>query len=418
MRGAARAGRAAPAWLGAALLAGCTSASAGAGAATPAGAPTADPPAVASASPAPAPTASAPASTAGARVAACVAALPLDVRIGQTMLVTTDNLPRIRPWLEQGVIAGVLATGRLTPDAAGAFAAATSALRYGALLAADEEGGPVQRYQDVVGTMPSAHRQAATMTPEQIRDSWAQHARLLGLWGVDLVLAPVVDVGHGPGIGWRSASADPAVVAGYGTAVAQGIRDAGLLPVLKHFPGHGRATGDSHDGLVAGPPIEALRAVDLVPFAAVLGALEPEPAGVLVGHTTIPGLVDQPASQAPEAIEGLLREELGFTGLVISDALGMAASGQPDQGSALVGFLRAGGDLGILGPGGSVEGRAAVRAALVEGTLDAARVDEAAARVLVAKGMDPCAIVPGPAPRVGQDTGPSDAPVVNPTEVP
>jgi beta-N-acetylhexosaminidase len=228
----------------------------------------------------------------------------------------------------------------------------------------------------------------------------------------------VVDVGHGPGIGSRAASDDPAVVTSYGTAVAQGIRDAGLLPVLKHFPGHGQATGDTHDTVAVGPSIDELREVDLVPFAEVLDALAPEPVGVLVGHTTVPGLVDEPASQAPEVIDGLLREELGFDGLVVSDALGMAAAGQPDQGSALVGFLRSGGDLGIIGPGGSIEGRRAVRAALAEGTLTVEQVDRAALRVFAAKGLDPCAVAPDDPPEVEQDPGPSDDPVVNPTEVP
>ncbi len=356
--------------------------------------------------------------TAAEQGARCVAALPLDVRIGQTMLVTTDDLPRVRPWLEQGVIAGLLATGRLTPDVAGSFASATSALRYGALLAADEEGGQVQRYQEVAGVMPSARWQAATMTPEAIRASWAEHARMLGLWGVDLVLAPVVDVGHGPGIGSRAASEDPAVVAAYGTAVAQGIRDAGLLPVLKHFPGHGRATGDSHHGLVSGPPVEDLRAVDLVPYRAVLGAVGREAVGVLVGHTMVPGLAEQPASQSAEVVEELLRGELDFAGLVVGDALGMAASGHDDQGSALVGFLQAGGDLGILGPGGSVQGRRAVRAALQDGTLTQARLDDAAVAVLTAKGIDPCTVTPAAPPTVTGTDVPADAPVVNPTEEP
>jgi hypothetical protein len=100
-------------------------------------------------------------------VLACVARVPRDVRIGQTMLVTTTGLPRVQGWLDDGLIAGILANGTLTPATAAALDEATSANAYGALLAADEEGGGVQRYRDVVAGLPSAQRQAATMTPAE-----------------------------------------------------------------------------------------------------------------------------------------------------------------------------------------------------------------------------------------------------------
>ncbi len=348
-------------------------------------------------------------------VLACVAALPLEVRIGQTMVVTTTDLDRVDGWLRDGLIAGLLANGRLDASSARALERVTSGTRYGALLAADEEGGQVQRYRDVVGPIPSARRQAATMTPAEVRSMWAEHARSLADWGVDLVFAPVVDVGHGPGIGDRAPSDDPDVVAEFGAAAAQGVADAGLLPVLKHFPGHGRTTGDTHDGRSVGPSIEDLREVDLMPYREIPRQVE---VGVMVGHTTIPGYSDTPSSQTKSVVTGLLGQEVGFDGLVVSDALGMAAAGQPTQGDALVGFLAAGGDLGIVGPGGSVEGRRAVRAALESGALAPDRLNGAAARVLAVKGVDPCAVGGGPAPTVSEADVPSDAPVINPTEQP
>lgn len=325
-------------------------------------------------------------------VLACVGALPEAVRIGQTMLVTTTDVSRVRGWLEDGRIAGILVNGKLAASTAAALRATTSgkANRYGALLAADEEGGGVQRYAGLIGSVPSPQRLAWSMSAERVEALWTRHATALAGWGVDLVLAPVVDVGHGPGIGSRSFSSDPDVVAEYGLAAAEGIAQAGLLPVLKHFPGHGRASGDSHDTAVAGPELDTLREVDLVPFERILD--KGPDTGVLVGHTTVPGLTSDPSSQSPKVIDGLLREDLGFDGLVLSDALGMAAAGQPTQGDALVGFLAAGGDLGIVGPYGSVEGRAAVADALEDGRLTWDRVDQAAARVLAAKSLDPCAL--------------------------
>jgi beta-N-acetylhexosaminidase len=338
-------------------------------------------------------------------VLACVAQLPEDVRIGQTLLVTTTDITRVQGWLDDGLIAGILSNGRLTPEVAGALEGATTGNQYGALLAADEEGGQVQRYAGVIGPIPSARAQAATMGPDEVRAMYAAHGAALADWGVDLVFAPVVDVGYGPGIGSRAYSTDPQVVTEYGTAAAQGYSEAGLLPVLKHFPGQGSATGDTHYELAVGPSIDELRASDLLPFAAIPQEVD---VAVMVGHTTIPGYSKEPSSQSRRAIEGLLGDELGFDGLIISDALGMAASGEPTQGKALVGFIAAGGDLGIVGPGGSVEGRAALRKALKDGTVSQERLNDAAAAVLAAKGIDPCDLVVDPAPEVADNDAPSD----------
>jgi beta-N-acetylhexosaminidase len=337
------------------------------------------------------------------------------VRIGQTMLVTTTDISRVQGWLDDGLIAGILSNGRLTPAIAGALDAATTGNPYGALLAVDEEGGEVQRYTDVIGPVPSARQQAATMTPDQVRAQYADHGAALADWGVDLVLAPVVDVGHGPGIGSRSYSDDPAVVTEYASAAAQGYAQAGLLPVLKHFPGHGSSTGDTHYELAVGPPIDELRANDLQPFEEIPQEVE---VAVMVGHTTIPGYSEQPSSQSRRAIQGLLVDEVGFDGLIVSDALGMAASGAPTQGDALVGFIAAGGDLGIVGPGGSVEGRRALRAALEDGTVTLERLNDAAAAVLGAKGIDACDVAGGPPPEGDHSDVPSDPAVINPTEEP
>ena len=343
----------------------------------------------------------------------CIDQLPLDVRIGQTMLVTTTDIPRVQRWLDDGLIAGLLSNGVLTPELAGALERATYGTEYGALLAADEEGGTVQRYREIVGWIPSAREQAQTMTTQEVRSLYARHGAALSDWGVDMVMAPVVDVGYGPGIGSRAYSDDPRVVARYAAAAAKGYADAGLVPVLKHFPGHGGAGADTHDDLAAGPSIDQLRAVDLLPFTEIPGEAD---VAVMVGHTTIPGYSGTPASQSRKVVTGLLVDDLGFDGLILSDALGMAAAGAPDQGAALVGFLEAGGDLGIVGPGGSVEGRRAVRAALKDGTLSEERLNDAAAAVLEVKGVNSCDVAGAPDPDVDDDDVPADAAVTNPAQ--
>ena len=378
-----------------------------------------------SAAPAPSVTAPTPAPTrsAAARPSpldadpalACVARIPRDVRIGQTMLVTTTDISRVQRWLDDGLIAGILANGRLTATTAGALDRATSGTEYGALLAADEEGGQVQRYVGITGPIPSAQRQAYTMTTDQVRSMYAGHGTALADWGVDVVFAPVADVGHGPGIGSRAYSDDPEVVSDYALAAARGYADAGLLPVLKHFPGQGDTTGDTHYVLAAGPSIDELRATDLIPFRRITRRVD---VGVMVGHSTVPGHSDLPSSQSRRTVNGLLIEGMGFDGLIVSDALGMAASDAPSQGDALVGFIRAGGHLGIVGPGGSVEGRRAMRAALADGTISADQLNRAAAAVMAAKGVDPCSVAGQSAPEVEDTDLPTDAPVTNPTEDP
>ncbi len=319
--------------------------------------------------------------------AECVAQLPLRVRIGQTMLVLTTDTDRVSGWIDEGLVAGVIPSGEVNRGQAGRLKRVTSGTKYGALLAVDEEGGAVQRFRKVIGAIPSAREQALTMKARDVRALYADHGAALREWGVDMVMAPVVDVGFGPGIGSRAYSDDHRVVVKYAGAAARGYADAGLLPVLKHFPGHGGADGDTHDTRAVGPPIDQLRKADLVPFAEIAREVE---VGVMVGHTTIPGYAGRPSSQSTRAITGLLIREQGFAGLVISDALNMAAVGTRTEGEALVGFLRAGGHLGIVGPEGSVQGRRAVRRALADGSLTEERLNAAATTVLSAKGVQPC----------------------------
>ncbi|MGV0378463.1 glycoside hydrolase family 3 N-terminal domain-containing protein, partial [Corynebacterium bovis] len=158
-------------------------------------------------------------------------------------------------------------------------------------VSVDEEGGEVQRLAEVAGELPSARRMAATMTPEQVRALMADHGRAIRALGVTVDFAPDIDLDGGADatagvIGSRAFSPDPATVTAYATAYAQGLLDAGVTPVVKHFPGHGHASGDSHTGSVSTPPLDSI-GPDLEPFA----ALSRMPGvGVMVGHVQVPGL--------------------------------------------------------------------------------------------------------------------------------
>src|SRR5205823_1946091 len=142
-------------------------------------------------------------------------------------------------------------------------------------------------------------------------------------FGVTMDFAHVVDVSEQPDnsvIGDRSFSNDPQTVIDYGGAFAQGLRDAGVVPVLKHFPGHGHAQGDSHAQAAVAPPLDRLRDDDVIPYQHLLGA---SPLGVMVGHLDVPGLTKpyEPSSISADAIDGLLSGDLGYHGFVITDDL-------------------------------------------------------------------------------------------------
>ncbi|MDJ0395570.1 glycoside hydrolase family 3 N-terminal domain-containing protein [Rhodococcus sp. G-MC3] len=199
------------------------------------------------------------------------------------------------------------------------------------MVTIDEEGGRVSRVEDLLGSDPSARETASTMSVDETYQMALERGRGLKGLGVTVDFAPVVDVSSQPDdsvIGDRSYSDDPAEVVEYAGAYAQGLRDAGIQPVIKHFPGHGAGSGDSHTGAVTTPPLDQLMQSDLVPFA----QLSQTGVGVMVGHLDVPGLTQpgEPASISPAAMS-LLREGVGygaapFTGPIFTDDLsGMAA---------------------------------------------------------------------------------------------
>jgi len=184
------------------------------------------------------------------------------------------------------------------------------------IVALDDEGGRVQPLEGVLEDLPSAAAMATTSVAEVEALARDRGEQLVGL-GINTVFAPVVDVGGGAGIGDRSFGDTPEVVTAFAGAYARGLRSAGLLPVLKHFPGHGRASADSHDGPSTTPALDSLRALDLRPYEVLVAE---GPAGVMIGHLDVPGLTPEgvPASLSPDAV-GLLRAGYEFDGLVVTD---------------------------------------------------------------------------------------------------
>ncbi|HSV68177.1 MAG TPA: glycoside hydrolase family 3 N-terminal domain-containing protein [Mycobacteriales bacterium] len=323
--------------------------------------------------------------------AAVVAALPLRRRLAQLLVLGVDPTGPgaatrlVRGEQVGGIFIGGTATGLLSGHA---LARVRAASRLPLLVAVDEEGGRVQRIDRLGGSIPSAQTMAATMSLRQVRELALARGRQLRQLGVTVDFAPVVDIGAGSDdavIGDRSFSADPLVSTRYAAAFAAGLRAAGVLPVVKHFPGHGHASGDSHAGRVTTPPIGVLRGDDLVPYRWLPSF---GPVAVMVGHLDVPGLTGgQPASLSPAAYR-LLRTEYRFGGVAITDDLGSmkAVTDRFGLADAVLRALRAGADIALWTSGA---GPAAVldrlQAAVASGELPAARVNEAVRRVLIAK---------------------------------
>lgn len=186
------------------------------------------------------------------------------------------------------------------------------------LVAVDDEGGRVQPLEGVLDDLPSAAA-LASESDDTLRATAEGRASDLRDLGVNVVLGPVVDVGSAGGIGDRAFGDTSEVVSAKAGAYATGLREGGVTPVLKHFPGQGHADADTHEGPAAVPELALLRSSDLVPYDLLL--TEP-PTGVMVGHLDVPGLTEQgvPASLSPAAI-GLLRSGYEFSGLVVTDDL-------------------------------------------------------------------------------------------------
>ena len=254
-----------------------------------------------------------------------IAQWPLRRQIGGLVMVgiPISSAARAAALVADLGLAGILVRGAPTAGSRAALLTIAKAQTdVPTFVAVDEEGGRVQHLRGSAGVLPSAAVMAKTMTAAQVRDLAFKHGKAMRALGFTLDFAPILDLANGNanGIGDRAWSTDPSVTAAYGLAFSQGLLDAGVFPVVKHFPGHGYANGDSHNLGVITPPIEVLRARDMVPFRQVFGQAR---VGVMVGHLQVPGFSDVPATLSSRLITEVLRNELHFGGLVVTDSLSM-----------------------------------------------------------------------------------------------
>ncbi|MCF6389354.1 glycoside hydrolase family 3 protein [Mycobacterium sp. MBM] len=263
-------------------------------------------------------------------------------------------------------------------------------------VSVDEEGGRVQRLSHLIGYQSPPRVLARNSTPEQVRAIARDRGQQMADLGITVDFAPVVDITDAPDntvIGDRSFGSDPQTATTYAGAYAAGLRDAGLLPVLKHFPGHGRASGDSHLGGVTTPPLDTLQDQDLVPYRTLTTAA---PVAVMLGHMQVPGLTGtDPASLSSPAYQ-LLRSGIyggpPFSGLVYTDDLSSMGAINQRYGiaDAVLRALQAGADVALwisTDQVGTVLNR--LEQAVGTDELSMQRVTEALTRVATAKGPKP-----------------------------
>jgi beta-N-acetylhexosaminidase len=288
---------------------------------------------------------------------------------------------------------------RAAAGASGVAAASASGLAAGSALgdpviAIDEEGGDVTRVAYADGSpYPGNAALGAVDDVSLTRAVYQAIGSDLAVLGINFNLAPCADVlsvADSPAVGTRSFGADTDLVSRHTAAAVAGLQRAGVAACTKHFPGHGRTRTDSH---LAVATIEGglaeLRQRDLPPFTA---AIKAGTIAVMPSHLRVPELTgDLPATVSAAALTGLLRGELGFTGVIVSDALEMRATrdsfGVP--GAAVL-AVAAGTDLVCLGRDSDQDEYVAVRSALVDavrdGTIDGERLEEAADRVARLRG--------------------------------
>ncbi len=291
-------------------------------------------------------------------------------------------------WLGDGLGSVVLFSRNVVdPGQVAALTAALRAERPDVIVAIDEEAGDVTRIESGLGSSRPGNLALGAvddpaLTEEVARDLGAE----LAAAGITLNYAPDADVNSNPDnpvIGVRSFGAEPSLVARHTTAWVRGLQSGGVAACAKHFPGHGDTRVDSHHDL---PRIDAdrdrLHAVELAPFrAAVAAGVQ----AVMTGHLLVPALdPDLPATLSARILGGLLREEMGFDGVVVTDAVEMGAvADRYGFAGAAVRALAAGADAICVGgehadeetpTGGSAVGLVAARRAVRVTTSDATTV--------------------------------------------
>jgi beta-N-acetylhexosaminidase len=271
------------------------------------------------------------------------------------------------------------------------------------LVMTDQEGGGVERLTNLVATLPWAQTMGKNLMVSQIIAQGQRVGLSMKAAGVNTDLAPVLDVDARavePGArdpdGYRSFSGMPATAARDGIGFMSGLRAAGVMSVVKHFPGLGGATGNTDDGPAATRPWRTLETTGLVPFK---DAIDDGATAIMVSNARVPGLSALPSSISPTVMM-VLRHQLGFGGLIVTDSLGAGALAALHLGvpAASVKAIEAGADLVLAGTPASASSSLhlaaqtsrALQGAVTAGALPLSTLDAAAAETLASMNTLSC----------------------------
>lgn len=347
--------------------------------------------------------------TPASRARELMANMTLEQKVWQLFVVTPEDLTgydlvtqagdATRQALLEQPVGGIAYFGQnvIDPEQTAAMLASTQAYAreisgVPVFLCVDEEGGTVSRVarNDAFGVTDPGNMcdVGATGDPQQAHDVATYIGTYLHDLGFNVDFAPVCDVANNPDsseMALRSFGADPELVASMVVAQVEGFAETGMLCSAKHFPGIGAAVGDSHVvGITSYSTLDELAAVELVPFVRAIEAGVPM---VMVGHISLPTVTgtETPSCLEPQVVTGILREQLGYAGIVITDSLTMAAvSDFYTSADAAVLALQAGVDM-LLTPVDMQAAYDGVLAAVSDGRITQERIDASVERVLAAK---------------------------------
>nr|WP_245975466.1 glycoside hydrolase family 3 protein [Oceanobacillus chungangensis] len=337
--------------------------------------------------------------------------MTLNEKIGQMLMPdfrnwngknVTEMLPEIEQMVKDYHLGGVIlfaenvVTTEQTTELVAAYQEAAE--KYGLLLTIDQEGGIVGRLQS--GTyMPGNMALGATRSTETAKNVGSVISKELNALGINMNLAPVLDVNNNPDnpvIGVRSFGETPELVADLGISYIKGIQSNGVAATAKHFPGHGDTAVDSHLGLPEVPhDKERLLEVELMPFQQ---AMDADIDAIMTAHVTFPKIdntkviskkdgteISLPATLSHKVLTGLMREEMNYDGVIITDALNMAAISEHFGAvDAVIRTVNAGTDI-ILMPVGLEEVVNGLLDAVEKGEITENRIEESVRRILTLK---------------------------------
>lgn len=329
--------------------------------------------------------------------------MTVEEKVYQLFIVTPENLTgekQTTQWPEQNPllqypVGGVILFGQnivsekqLQRFAENLFLDAVHADAFRPFLAVDEEGGSVSRIANKLGYSFAEHpaRIGKTGERDQAAAAGSYIASYLAPLGINLDFAPVADVlvAQAPEIGDRSYGKDPQLVAELSLSMAEGLREEGIIPCYKHFPGHGAVGGNTHKGkATVVRTLAQMEKAELIPFAR---GIESGIEMIMISHFTARELdAAYPCSLSEKVIGGLLREKMGYDGVVITDALRMdAISENYDSDEAAVLALKAGADLLLL-PNNFQKAVKGVLEAVETGEISMERLNESVERILALK---------------------------------